>query len=309
MFEIPIVFIIFNRPDTTKKVFEKIREIKPSKLYIISDGPRENNSADIEKINETRNIIEIIDWECEIHKKYSDVNLGCGINVSEGISWVFEKEEMAIILEDDCLPTTSFFNYAKELLIKYKDDNRIMHIGGTNWHPEYKHKDNASYFFSKDAHIWGWATWKRAWSYFDYKMNDYLEFIKSKEFKTIIPNRNERNYFKLRWGTFYNTNFKSNIKSNWDYQWYYAVLKKNGLCIWPKSNLVMNIGVNGTHTDKIYDKYHFIKTDDEFIIKHHPTIIEKNLDFDKYHYYHFNHTSLTKKISNRLKKYSLKITK
>jgi hypothetical protein len=200
-------------------------------------------------------------------KKYSEINLGCGINVSHGISWVFEKEEMAIILEDDCLPSISFFNYAKELLIKYKDDNRIMHIGGTNWHPEYKHEDDSSYFFSKDAHIWGWATWKRAWKNFDYEMKDYPLFINSKEFKTIISNRDERKYFRLRWDSFFKSNYKSNSKSNWDYQWYYAVLKNKGLCIWPKSNLVMNIGVNGTHTDKVYSKYHFVKTDNEFIIK------------------------------------------
>jgi hypothetical protein len=309
MFQIPIAFIIFNRPDTTKQVFEKIREIKPTKLYIISDGPRENNTDDEDKIKETREIIKKIDWECEIHKKYSEINLGCGINVSHGISWVFEKEEMAIILEDDCLPSISFFNYAKELLIKYKDDNRIMHIGGTNWHPEYKHEDDSSYFFSKDAHIWGWATWKRAWKNFDYEMKDYPLFINSKEFKTIISNRDERKYFRLRWDSFFKSNYKSNSKSNWDYQWYYAVLKNKGLCIWPKSNLVMNIGVNGTHTDKVYRKYHFVKTDNEFIINKHPINIEKNNNFDSYHYFHFNHSSLINKISNKLKKYSNLISK
>lgn len=142
--EIPLVFIIFNRPDTTEIVFKKIKEYKPKKLYIISDGPRDNNTKDIENCKKTRKIVEDINWDCQIFKKYSDVNLGCGINISSGLDWVFNQEEMAIILEDDCLPANGFFEYCAELLIKYKNEPNIMHIGGTNWHPEYKHGNNDS---------------------------------------------------------------------------------------------------------------------------------------------------------------------
>jgi len=144
MFDIPILFIIFKRPDTTSVVFEQIKKIKPKKLYIASDGPR--NESDIEKCLQTKKIVENIDWPCEIKRNYSEKNLGCGRRVSSAIDWIFEKEEQAIILEDDCLPNKDFFLYCKQMLETYKGNEKIMMISGTNYLQQWKDKD-VDYFF------------------------------------------------------------------------------------------------------------------------------------------------------------------
>lgn len=302
MIEIPIVFIIFNRPETTRQVFEKIKAVKPNKIYIIADAPRENFPSDIEKCKETKAIVENIDWDCDAHRHYSKYNLGCGRNIAQGLNCVFENEEMAIILEDDTLPAMSFFQYCQELLIRYKDDNRIMHIGGTNWHPEVKVTD-ASYFFSKDAHIWGWATWKRAWDYFDYYMKDYPKFVSSKQYKNVINLKREQKYFLNRWGSFYKTNYLSKERSNWDYQWYYTILKNNGLCIWPSSNLVSNIGPIGTHSNtKSSQGLFFRKVNENYRIEKHPDFILRDLNFDNYHFKKYKYQNFASRLNNKLNK-------
>ncbi len=163
MFQTPILFLIFNRPDTTKRVFESISRVKPTKLYIAADGARKNKVGEVLLCQETRNIIELIDWECEIKTLFRTENLGCKIAVSSAIDWFFENEEQGIILEDDCLPHPSFFGYCETLLNYYKDDLRIGHIGGDNFQKG-KKRGEGSYYFSQYYFIWGWAIWKLAWN-------------------------------------------------------------------------------------------------------------------------------------------------
>ena len=166
--KVPVVFIIFKRIDTTKKVFKLIHDYKPNKLYLIADGPKviEDNN----KCSEVRNFVENnIDWDCELIKVYSDTNLGCAKRVQTGLDYVFENEEMTIILEDDTLPDLSFFNFCEELLERYKDDKRVAHISGCNLHVNAVNFKE-SYCFSSIVNIWGWATWKRAWINYDIKM-------------------------------------------------------------------------------------------------------------------------------------------
>lgn len=296
----PIIFIIFNRPETTKIVFQKIKKIKPKKLYLIADAPRDGIDTDIEAVIKTKLIVEDIDWECNVFKKYAETNLGCGINVSQGISWVFEHEEMAIILEDDCVPADGFFNYCEELLLKYKNDSRIMHIGGTNWHPNFNTRNHESYFFSKHAHIWGWATWKRSWNLFDYKMSDFPEFIENKYYEDVYDLKAEQSYFLLRWTSFFRSNYTNQSRSNWDYQWYYTVIKNNGLCIWPSTNLISNIGPIGTHSDNSEMSYYFRKVYENYKIEKHPDFVIPYRKLDNYHYWHHNHQSLYFRIKNKL---------
>ena len=166
----PIVFLIFNRPDTTKRVFEAIRQAKPKKLLVVADGPRDDRQGEAEKCAAVRSIIDTVDWDCKVLTNYADVNLGCGLRVSSGLDWVFEQVEEAIILEDDCLPHPSFFPFCEEMLDLYRHDERIMHIAGTNSLEEWK-SDVQSYHFSYTGGIWGWATWQRAWKYYHFKMS------------------------------------------------------------------------------------------------------------------------------------------
>src|SRR5665648_587346 len=158
----PVAFIIFNRPETTRRVFAEIAKARPTKLLVIADGPRATHPDDAEKCAVVRAIIDGVDWDCEVLKNYSDVNLGCKRRVSSGLDWVFDTVEEAIILEDDCLPHPTFFRFCEEMLAKYRDDKRIAMISGDNFQFG-KKRTEYSYYFSRYTHIWGWASWRRAW--------------------------------------------------------------------------------------------------------------------------------------------------
>ena len=165
----PVVFIIFNRPDTTQKVFDEIKKVKPKKLFVISDGPRKPSEEKL--CVETRKIIDGVDWECEVLKNYSDKNLGLKERISSGLNWVFNNTEEAIILEDDCVPDQSFFKFCEEMLDRYRGNKNIMMIGGSNPLKDFEIEN--AYTFSKYYQIWGWATWKRAWDKYDIDMKGW----------------------------------------------------------------------------------------------------------------------------------------
>jgi hypothetical protein len=234
-FKTPILFIIFNRPDTTIRVFNEIKKIKPTKLYIVSDGPRLNKIGEKEKCEETRKIIDLIDWQCQVFKNYSDINLGCKKRVSSGIDWFFKNEEQGIILEDDCLPDLSFFGFCEELLKKYENNDKIAMISGNHFNTN--KIGEADYYFSKIPNIWGWATWRRAWQKYDLGMSKYLDFKVQDKIKNIWTNKKNRNYWRYIFEEVYN-----NKINTWDYQFTFSVFLNNSLCISPNFNLVSNIG-------------------------------------------------------------------
>lgn len=243
--ETPILFIIFNRPETTRLVFDEIRKAKPIKFFIAADGPRIDKLEDIEKCKATREIVSNIDWPCEVKTLFQEKNLGCKIAVSSAIDWFFEYIEEGIILEDDCLPDQSFFHFCEELLEKYKNEEKVMMIGGFNMNTKIDIK--YSYIYSRFIHIWGWATWKRAWTKYDVEMRSWEEKTNQEKIKKIIDNNNQ--WKTKKWS--YDKTF-SGKKDTWDYQWDYACLLNHGLCIIPSKNLVKNIGFNddATHTKK-----------------------------------------------------------
>lgn len=249
-FNSPILFIVFNRPNETLQVFNSIKSIKPSKLYIAADGPRLNRIGEVEKCNHVRDIFKEIDWDCEVFKLYRDSNLGCGLAVSSAISWFFEYEEMGIILEDDCLPDFSFFNFCDNLLKKYKNDYRIMHISGFSG--GIKGSNKYSYHFSIFPRIWGWATWKRAWDFYDFRMSEYSEFESIGGLDKSVKNWFAKVFWKLNFRRIVNQRIDT-----WDFQWVYALLCNNGLSIIPNTNLIKNIGFSE-------DATHTVNSDNEF---------------------------------------------
>ena len=177
----PILFLIFNRLDTTRRVFEEIRKQKPRQLFVASDGPRVNKDGEREIVEKTRKLVlDNIDWECEVKTLFRGENLGCKIAVSSAIDWFFENIEEGIILEDDCLPAQSFFGYCEELLEKFREDGRISVISGDNFQFGWRNTSD-SYYFSKNCHIWGWATWRRAWERYDVEMKTYPNFKKKEK--------------------------------------------------------------------------------------------------------------------------------
>jgi hypothetical protein len=236
MFDTPILFIVFKREDTARQVFEKIKMVKPKKLFISADGPRLDVDGEEEACTRVREIFKEIDWDCEVHTKFNDENSGLKKTISSAIDWFFENVEEGIILEDDCLPDLSFFSFCEQMLERYRQDTRIMHISGNNF-VKSKKIENKDYYFSKVAQIWGWATWKRAWKFFDVNMTNYQTFRDTNQIDNIFDG-----YFTKKYMIKHYDKITAKDSFSWSWYWIYTVFSNNGLCITPSVNLVSNIG-------------------------------------------------------------------
>ncbi len=243
--ESPVLFLIFNRPEVTFRVFEEIKKVKPKKLYIASDGPRTPIENDLCK--QTREVINLIDWDCEVKTLFRDINLGCRTAVSSAIDWFFENEEQGIILEDDCLPNMDFFRFCDEMLERYKLDSRIRFIAGSNFQFGTK-RGEASYYFSNLSHVWGWASWKRVWDEYDVDLNKYKNLNHYDAFLRIFNNEMLAN----DWKNIIDGVYRNEINS-WAYQLAITNMFNNGLSIMPNVNLISNIGFNESATHTVED--------------------------------------------------------
>lgn len=250
--KLPILLITFLRLDTTLQVLEEIRKYHPSKLYISSDYGREGkfitdkNMSEKEWIDEIRKtLLQNIDWDCEVKTRFLSENLGCKEGVSSAINWFFENEEMGIILEDDTLPNQSFFYFCEEMLDRYKDNNNIFMVSGwsaLDFDREAKDTLKEDYFFSKYNHIWGWASWRRAWQLYQKEFSNFEnEFA-----KLNFDSKEEKKVWYKTFRAYHNGKINT-----WDYPWTYTIWKNQGLSIYPKNNMIQNIGFNrsdATHT-------------------------------------------------------------
>ena len=293
-FDTPILFLTFNRLDHTKRVFNEIKKIKPKKFYVVSDGARgkvENEDKIVLQIREY--LTSNVNWECELKTLFRNENLGCKISVSGAIDWFFRNEEMGIILEDDCLPSQSFFWYCQELLLKYKGTKKIFSITGYNFLNKWNEKD-VSYFYSNLGGIWGWATWKDRWQFFDLNVNAFKEFNEQGGFERIFGNK----HGKVRSLEIYNAIFKYKLDS-WAYPWAVARHVNNGLVCVPSKNLVKNIGFDfkATHTLS-FTKKKSIAHDIDF-----PLIINSKIEADlKFDKKYLEKKNIFQRIIPRLKK-------
>ena len=244
-----IALIIFKRAKTTQRVFEAIRAAQPPKLLVIADGPRSDRPSEAESCAATRQIIEQVDWDCEVLKNYADHNMGCGERVSTGISWVFQQVEEAIFLEDDCLPNPMFFEFCEQLLEKYRYDQRVMMVSGTNVLQEWK-SNLQSYHFSHYTTIWGWASWRRAWQHYDFKMKSWASVEAQQRVRDVLGH--EGLYLSRKKA--YDAVYSGKIDT-WDLQWAFTRLLNSGLSAVPAVNLVSNIGFDAeaTHTTSADD--------------------------------------------------------
>ena len=258
----PVLFLIFNRPKTTKKVFDVIKDVEPDRLFIAADGPRKNKQGEESLCDQTRKITENIDWPCEVKRLYREENLGCKNAVSSAIDWFFENVEEGIILEDDSLPDKSFFWYCSELLTKYRNNAEIMHIGSNNFQDGIS-RGTGSYYFSKYPHIWGWASWRRAWKNYSVDISNWRNEKSNKIFKDMGVVE------KIFWKSNFDSVANGAIDT-WDYQWVYAIWLNSGICISPNRNLVINIGVgkNSTHIKTNCSYIDNMKLNEISILKH-----------------------------------------
>lgn len=241
----PILFLVFNRPDTTARVFEAIRAARPSRLFVAADGPREGRDGEAERCEQVRAIATAVDWPCTVTTLFRDRNLGCKRAVSSAIDWFFEQVPEGLIIEDDCVPDPTFFVYATELLTRYRDDPRVMTVSGDNfiaatWQPA------ASYYFSAVPHIWGWGSWRRAWAHYDVEMADWIEQRDGGLLDRVFPGAPGSQRY---WTMIFDRVARGEIDT-WDYQWVYTMFKHGGVSGMPAVNLISNIGfgADATHT-------------------------------------------------------------
>jgi len=295
-----VLFLTFNRPDIAKLTFAEIAKAKPSRLYIASDGARENKNGETELVNQTRKIVDLIDWDCEVKTLFQEKNLGCGLAISSAITWFFEHEEMGIILEDDCLPNQSFFIFCEELLEKYKNEEKVATISGFNC---IKTKNKFSYYFSDMIEIWGWATWKRVWQNFKLDVNELDE----NTILSIIENRPWSKAMKNYWLNVWQCNKKHEINS-WGYPFTFCCWLKNATSVIPKVNLISNIGFgsNATHTfencSPLANFANSLTFEMQFPLNH-PKKIETNFEADRCFYKSTAQISQKKRIKAKLKNF------
>ena len=292
----PVAFIIFNRPDTTERVFAEIARAKPPKLLVIGDGPRPSRQGEAQKVEATRKIIQRVDWDCEVITNFSAVNLGCKKRVSSGVDWIFEQVEEAIILEDDCLPEPSFFRFCQEMLALYKDDQRIGMISGDNFQFGRRYGGD-SYYFSKYVHIWGWATWRDRWALdYDVNLSKWPRVRDEKLLMNMVGDEREAVY----WRKIFDRTYGGEIDT-WDYQWVFANWVNGRLSVIPAANLISNIGfgINATHTTGVSELENLPVAPIKFPLCH-PVGVFRSINADRFSEKKCFSVPLWKRIRNKI---------
>jgi hypothetical protein len=271
-----VLFLVFNRPEMTALVMDAIRAAQPPRLYVAADGPRDR-PGEAERCEQARRIATAVDWPCTVQTLFRPQNLGLRDAVSSAITWFFEREEEGIILEDDCIPCSTFFLYCSELLERYRDDRRVMSISGDNFQRGTS-IDQYSYYFSKYAHGWGWATWRRAWALYDRNMDFWPELRDAGMLKAWSDGYEA---FEHYWTRIFNDVASGTINS-WGYRFLFSCWAQGGLTCLPRSNLVANIGFGpeATHTkDPTSWQSEMPVFDLEFPLRH-PPFVYRNVDAD-----------------------------
>lgn len=273
----PVALLIFNRPELTESVFGAIARARPRRLLVVADGPRTDEEA--EACERTRAVVVgRVDWDCEVSTNFAERNLGCRRRVSSGLDWVFTEVEEAIILEDDCLPAPSFFRYCAELLERYRDDERVMHVGGNNFQRG-RSRTGDSYYFSRYSHIWGWASWRRAWRHYDVGMRSWPEG------RGLVRGSFSDGAEADFWAGIFDRVHAGEIDT-WDYQWLYACWSQSGLAAVPEVNLVSNLGFGpgATHTREEGELSRLPVSDIEEV--KHPRLVVRHREADDFTFDH-----------------------
>lgn len=251
MLQVPVLFILYNRLEPAKQAFSQIRKVRPKKLYIACDGSKKDKPGDGEKVEAVRQwILSAIDWECQVNTRFAEENQGCKHGPVNAINWVFETEEEAIILEDDIVAEESFFMFCQTMLEMYRNDTKIMLVSGNKAVWDYPIEED--YFFTAYTQIWGWATWRRAWSFYDIEAKQW-PYYKSIHLLADVYGKNTAICYTENIDRIYSGDLDA-----WDYLWTLAVAANSGLGILPKYNLIQNVGYgeDSTHTSGKAPDFH-----------------------------------------------------
>ena len=294
--EIPILILGFNRPKLVVDLLESLGSLQPKKIYFAVDGPRIDHHGDRDLVAKVQEAISVINWECEIRTLFRLRNLGLKKAVIEAIDWVFEYEEVAIILEDDCLPIGEFFSFCAETLDEYRFDSRVMQISGNSFVP-ISEENCHRYYFSALSDIWGWATWKRSWSLFEREIPESYSRELQNNFRQYFSNREI-----VKWFTRYVEEASASDSQVWSTQWTLTLVKNQGFTLVPQTNLVRNVGFKGdaTHmTDEAFDIYDKFEPQ-EISSRTYPAEIAPNRNLDMQRFSIIKETDLNLRRNNLL---------
>lgn len=274
----PVLLLAFNRPETTAAVLESLRPVRPARVFFAVDGPRSGRDGEPERVAEVRRLAREIDWPCRVETLFRDRNLGCRAAVSEAIAWFFDHVEAGIVLEDDCVAHPSFFRFAAELLTRFRDDERVFMISGDNFQFG-RRRSRYSYYFSRHTHIWGWATWRRAWKHYDDRMTAWPELRAQGWLATILGNGAAADY----WTRVFDATHQQRNDS-WAYRWTYSAWTRQALTILPAVNLVSNIGFGdaATHTRLGTSRLARLPVQEMRFPLAHPPEVARDEDADRY---------------------------
>jgi hypothetical protein len=285
--ETAVLLMAFNRPKQTQQVWNAIEKQSPKRVYISLDGPRKDKASDLRNVEVIKKMVENPSWDCKIQFRFSDHNLGCKQNVIAGISWFFDQEEEGIILEDDCVPHPDFFVFCHLLLNQYRYDMRVGSISGTNMLGKFPDvvasmfRANESYTYARNAWMWGWASWRRAWKNYDGSMWNLDQSELNQIMKGLFTDKYERNFWGKKMANIINNKYNT-----WDYQWIMTHWLYSMVCIIPKNNFITNIGYSGegTFTGHLSDRNplalipHQAQSNQPF---EHPKFLFANQQFDQ----------------------------
>jgi hypothetical protein len=293
----PVALFVFRRPETTRRVFESISRVRPTRLLLIADGPRSDRENEAEDCRQVREIVTRVDWPCELSTNFAENNLGSQERVISGLDWVFSLVEEAIILEDDCLPDLSFFPFCQELLERYRGDSRVAAISGTNLVGKYLSTED-SYFFSQLGGNWGWATWRSQWRKYDRHLQDWPKLREEKMLSEIF----DQPRTVAHWSKVFDMVRANQSPSAWDYQWLYTNLKNNALTVVPEVNLVTNIGFGpgATHTDAVDHRLTPPVAPIQFPLRH-PSSLVPSRSMDR-RLQHLHSVSFGRRISRKIRR-------
>ena len=270
MYTVPILYIVFNRPTETQQSFEALRKIKPSKLYISADGPRQHKPDDFDKSQEVKSIVSKIDWDCEVKTLFHDNNLGCRVAPETALEWFFKNETEGIIIEDDIIPNAGFFEFCQTMLERYRNDPTVFSVNGCSLG---YHNPKEPYGATRYFNMWGWATWRRSYELVQKTWSAYTPEMGVDNDPTMKKNLHLPYIFKgnakwrQHWQGLFNDVYYKRIDTVWDYQWTYTVLKTSQFCIRPSDNFVVNIGSGAEATHHTFDEapiFNFVYTAPHF---------------------------------------------
>lgn len=266
----PILLLLFNRPKHAEAVIQQLRKVQPATLYVHCDGARADVSGEAEKVAMVRLALEKIDWPCEIKTLFREQNAGLRVGVYGALNWFFESEAQGIVIEDDCMPDPSFFPFCEAMLDRYAQEEKVMHIGGSNVAEKLSRQLPSSYFFSQFSFVWGWATWRRSWAKMSIDLEGFESFVAEHRIKTLTSNPFAQAYMLDKFRA-----TKARENNSWAYAWAYSVMINNGLSIVPSINLVQNTGIGeaeATHTKSVNNLAQLKASSMAFPLKHPATL-------------------------------------